>query len=171
MLPALSLEEPVDIALRSIRSPSDAWIEHRAHLERREELLERAYHVMPSVTFAMDRTGYHAAVHQLNEIAEDCSVADWDGHGAVPISYRMYRKALEFIEALPAGLPQPELIPEADGELALEWRGARGAMLSISLGANGRMTLLYLPDRVRTTIHWTRAELPRSVLALIETFA
>jgi hypothetical protein len=78
---------------------------------------------------------------------------------------------LEFIEAMPNKLPRPEFVPDPDGELSLEWRDTRGQVLSVSLSSNGRMTMLYLPDRFRTTMLWTKSELPRPLLKLIELFA
>ena len=116
---------------------------------------------------SMTNTG---TIEQLQGIYAECTMANWDGHGAVPISQATYIKASEFLRALPNRLPSPEIVPENDGELALEWSGSRGQALSVSLSSTGRLTVLYGPERLRTTIDWTRPELPRPLLKLIELF-
>ena len=153
------------------RSVSDGMLENHAHLERRTERLERAFDISKLVTFKFDPTANDYAVGQLNELYSDCNAPNWDGYGAKAISYATYRKALEFLEAMPNKLPRPAFVPDNDGELSLEWRDARGQVLSVSLSSNGRMTVLYLPERFRTTMLWTKPELPRPLLKLIELFA
>jgi hypothetical protein len=153
------------------RSISDGLLEHHAHLERRNEQLESAFRVtVPTVTIDLDRTAYYQAIEQLGEVYEECSEVNWDGYGAVAITHATYKKAAEFLDAMPNRLPPPEVIPENDGELALEWRDHRGQSLSVSLSSNGRMTVLYGPERFRTTMYWTRPELPKPLLKLIELF-
>jgi len=170
MLPTVYIDDPSKAALLFSRSISDGMLEHHAHLERRNEQLESAFYFRPFVTIDMDRTACDRAIGQLDEIYTECRIPDWDGHGAVPITYTMYRKAVSFMEAMPNSLPMPDVVPENDGELALEWDHPRGQSLSVSLSSNGRLTVLYGPERFRTTMFWTRPELPPVLLKLIELF-
>lgn len=172
MLPAIPvIEDPGKAAMLFSRSVSDSVLEHHAHLERRNEQLDQAFHIAPLVSLDIDPVAYNAALSQLNEIYDDCFNANWDGHGAKPVTYATYRKSVEFLEALPNRLPQPVFIPDPDGELSLEWRDQRGQMLSVSLSSNGRLTVLYLPERMRTTLLWTKPELPKPLLKMIELFS
>lgn len=171
MLPAVQIDDPSKAAMLFSRSISDGMLEHHVHLERRNEQLESAFHFRPVVTIDLDRTAYFQAIDQLDAIYMECRAPGWDGHGATPITYTMYRKAVSFLEAMPNSLPMPDMVPENDGELAMEWSDSRGQSLSVSLSSNGRLTLLYGPDRFRTTMYWTRPELPRPLLKLIELFA
>ncbi len=52
--------------------------------------------------------------------------------------------AIYFISALPAGAKDPECGVDRDGEINLEWFGARGHLLTLSIGPNGRITYAYL---------------------------
>lgn len=153
------------------RSISDDLLENRAHLQQRNEQLAGTFRFSHLVTIRTDRTALNGAIDELGTIWDECNRQDWDGHGAVPVSFATYRKAVDLLEALPADLPIPEVVPENDGELAFEWRDERGQALSVSLAPNGRLTVLYMPDRMRTTLFWSKPELPNTLLKLIELFA
>ncbi len=134
-------------------------------------MLEGAYHVGGHVvSISADRLRDKPALSELSSILKECGVPDWDGYGALPVSWSTYAKAKDFIEAIPNALPRPTVTPERDGEIALEWRGRMNKVLSVSIGDSGRLTVLCLPDRLRTTMYWTRAELPESLVKLIELF-
>jgi hypothetical protein len=170
MFPTVSIEDPGKAAILFGRSVSDPALAYHGHLERRREQLEAAYR-FPTMTFAGDRAAYCDAIDQLGEVYTDCYEPDWDGYGAAPIGYDTYLKALAFLEALPSHIPYPDIVPEPDGDLAMEWRGNHEQKLSVSLNAEGRLALLYMPDRLRTTLLWTKPELPKPLLALVELFA
>lgn len=169
MLPTVSIDNPGKAAMLHGRSFSDVALVYQVHFESRDQQLFDAYR-SPTLTFASDKVAYNKALEHLNEVYADCQFSNWDGYGAVPISYYTYHKALCFLEALPSHCPFPEVIPEPDGDLALEWRGGHGKKLSVSLNANGRLAILYLPDRLRTTLFWSKMELPKPLLALVELF-
>jgi hypothetical protein len=79
----------------------------------------------------------------IREIANEYSVAGWDGHAAVAISAQVRARALAFAlvlrARLPAGTPAPELIPEPDGELSISWETAPGLVFSVSVGRSDRL--------------------------------
>jgi hypothetical protein len=61
------------------------------------------------------------AIVALQELHERCGEANWDGHGAEPISEQAFRNAKEFLWVLPSVIPVPEIIAEPSGEVAFEW--------------------------------------------------
>jgi len=74
-----------------------------------------------------------AAFDALAEVYADCRVPDWDGYGARPISSRAVEVAFSILLELPGWLPLPEVVPEPDGEIGLEWdRGWATFVVSVS---------------------------------------
>jgi hypothetical protein len=71
---------------------------------------------------------------------EACSVENWDGYGAEPISYSSISDALIFVETLPSSIPTPEVIPEPDGEVALEWYVAKDRMFVVGFDGSGKIS-------------------------------
>ncbi len=59
---------------------------------------------------------------------------DWDGYGAEPISSRCIANASALLAALRPGIPSPELTPNPNGTLTLDWE-VDGQTLSLELGA------------------------------------
>ena len=60
-------------------------------------------------------------ISKLWKIADECGMEDWDGDGAMALDDAAIGNAVSFIRALPAGLPLPELAPEPDGAVSLDW--------------------------------------------------
>ena len=64
----------------------------------------------------------------------ECSVPDWDGYDAIPISENTFSKALKLAQLLPGDLPLPEAMPEPTGEIAFEWYQDKTHVFVISIG-------------------------------------
>lgn len=75
----------------------------------------------------------------LEEVVTACSQPDWDGYGARPISQASYVAARAFLDALPMWLPVPDIVPESDGEIAIEWDIEPNRIFSVSIGADGTL--------------------------------
>lgn len=69
-------------------------------------------------------------------IAKKCFHQNWDGHGAEPISAEVYRKTSNLIREFPIGLHAPELVPENDGAITLEWHENHKQELLLSINPN-----------------------------------
>lgn len=78
-----------------------------------------------------------AAIGALAHIATACGRPDWDGYGAKPIDDAAIARTLAFLNDLPTWLPAPEIVPEADGEVAVEWDFGPNRIFSISIGKSG----------------------------------
>jgi hypothetical protein len=70
------------------------------------------------------------------EILEECKTDGWDGYQAKAIAPATLNNVITFSDSLNIGLPQPEICPEADGEIALEWFGENNSTMSISIGSS-----------------------------------
>lgn len=77
------------------------------------------------------------AYDELAEMASAYRTADWDAHGAAPVTADTVRHARRFIEALPAGYALPSVGAEPDGHVTLEWYRATDWLLSVSVSPEG----------------------------------
>ncbi len=59
----------------------------------------------------------------LMEVYNECSVDNWDGYGALPVSVDVLLEAKRLIDLLPSNMtfPMPSVTAEPNGEIALEW--------------------------------------------------
>jgi hypothetical protein len=76
-------------------------------------------------------------------IRDECQTADWDGQGAIAITDQVIAIAEKVVGALfelvSKGTPLPDLVPEADGEIAISWSVDSDRLLSLSVGAHGKI--------------------------------
>lgn len=77
------------------------------------------------------------------EIRQICAAADWDGEGAKAISGRTVALAEIVVQTLfamlPKGTPAPDILPEADGEICIDWSVDTDRIFSISIGEHGKV--------------------------------
>lgn len=86
-----------------------------------------------NVTFGASLT---EALNELDEIALDASIDNWDGYGAKKINKESYIDAQRFLNNLPVGIEMPEISVHPDGEVSFEWYKKKGYILSISISPN-----------------------------------
>lgn len=82
-----------------------------------------------------------SVIESLQQAYDDCSEPNWDGYGAAPLTASAYDEALALLNSLPPGLPPPEVVPEPDGSIGLEW--SRGLDRSIAVSISGRGLIAY----------------------------
>ncbi len=70
----------------------------------------------------------------LMSVSMECGQHDWDGYDAKPVTSLALDHAWKYISNLPSEIPIPEVTPEPDGEIALEWYGKNGSVFSVSFG-------------------------------------
>lgn len=73
----------------------------------------------------------------LDCLLEDLSVGNWDGFEAEPISKDSAAKVKLFLELLPAHIQMPEIVPEPDGDIGLEWEFDEDLWLILSFSGDG----------------------------------
>jgi hypothetical protein len=76
----------------------------------------------------------------LDEVRERCSEPGWDGYDARAITEGVFKHALRLVAALPTDLPLPEVVPEANGEIAFEWYRNPRSVFVASVAEDGRIT-------------------------------
>lgn len=84
----------------------------------------------------------------LGRMAQQYTQPGWDGYDAAPIDRAVYERASAFLQALPLTLEAPDLVPEADGQIAIEWFIGPKWTFSVSLSARGPLHYagLFGPD-------------------------
>lgn len=78
-------------------------------------------------------------VEDLYKRVEQCSSANWDGYGAIPVARETFMRACNFLEALPLGTTAPSVGVEPDGNLTLEWYRSPRRILSVSISPEGEL--------------------------------
>jgi hypothetical protein len=84
---------------------------------------------IPSQTF--DWVKSHQ--YRVLELFEECNKPGWDGYDACPVSEDAKRGAWLLLKLLPRGILPPDIIPEPDGKIALEWDLGKDMLLSLSV--------------------------------------
>jgi len=135
---------PATLSLRSSAyrpiSASAVGVSDESH--RVESVIHRA-------AKSLDRSvalngAFHEVIADLSEVAEECRESDWDGYGAMPLQNEAAVKAEQFLYALPTWVKTPEVVPEADGSVALIWDAGRRRIFSVSLQPDPRVTYALL---------------------------
>lgn len=85
-----------------------------------------------------------ATISSLHQIAFECQSPGWDGSDAKPIETMAVFRTEVLIRAIPSSLPMPELAPEPDGQIALDWIQSKNRIFSLSIGKSGRLSYSWL---------------------------
>lgn len=78
----------------------------------------------------------------LYEIFEECSQEGWDGYDAVPITEEAYLEARRLLLSLPitSFIPLPEVTPEPNGTISLEWSKGNRQIFIASVSGKHEIT-------------------------------
>jgi len=71
------------------------------------------------------------AFQSLKELYMDCSMENWDGYGAKPVSEDSIHEALKFSQMI-TSFPMPQMLAEPSGEIGLEWYKDKNMIFIIS---------------------------------------
>jgi len=80
-----------------------------------------------------------ATISEILTVADECEDENWDGEGAKAIKDCVAGRAVALIRALPMGTPMPEVAPDRDGRMSLDWILTRYSFLSVSIGSTDRL--------------------------------
>ena len=102
-------------------------------------------------------------------LAHECSRRGWDGYDAEVVSREAIRRAIALVRALPDDVPLPEVGPEPDGTVALEWSRSKHAVLSLSVGVENGLAYAWLDhaDRGHAVAVYEEGRFPHHVLQRI----
>lgn len=75
----------------------------------------------------------------LHKVFEECSKRNWDGYNAPPIRKKAYNEAKKIIKKLPSNIPMPDIVPEPDGDIGLDWYKEKHFGFIISVSGNSKI--------------------------------
>ncbi|MGD0505685.1 MAG: hypothetical protein ABSD02_23435 [Steroidobacteraceae bacterium] len=81
-----------------------------------------------------------ATKSEIERIALECSVKNWDGYGAQPVSQSAKRHAQRFVDELPFRLGAPEAAADPDGDISLVWDLGPGHVFTVSVSGAGQLS-------------------------------
>lgn len=113
--------------------------------------------------------GRSSVADELTRVFEECSKPDWDGYGALPVSWDGYLKARQFLRGIPFSVPAPSSVgAEPDGHLTFEWSRSRRRTLSVSVSPEGELHYAAIlgPNRAYGTELFF-GEVPDAILKLV----
>lgn len=83
-------------------------------------------------------------ISELWELADECGEDEWDGEGACALDFTAVQNAENFVRVFPDNLPAPDVSPEPDGSISLDWIVSRHRLFSLSIGAGNRLAFAWL---------------------------
>ena len=107
------------------------------------------------------------AARNLREIIEETSSPGWDGGEAKPLSRRAKDALVDALFTLTPHVPMPEIVPEPDGGVAMEWSSDSTHSLIVSFGPDGDLYFaVHVPGRRESGRRPFDAQLPSDLLGL-----
>jgi hypothetical protein len=112
----------------------------------------------------------NTVLSQLWAMFDECSEQDWDACGAEPLSGVAAGAAAVFIRALPSGVPMPELAPEPNGSISLDWIQSRHRMFSLSIASTDRLAYAWMDgtDKGHAVARFDGTKIPTRILEGIQ---
>ncbi len=110
------------------------------------------------------------SIFSLRDIHAECAVGNWDGYGAKAISAGAFEEAFAILNALPMRMRLPELTPEPDGSIGMEWENGPARILALSVNGTGVVVYAGMLGK-GSKAHGTEVfndSLPESILGYIQ---
>jgi hypothetical protein len=106
------------------------------------------------------------AISDVWKLADDCAEDGWDGDEAIAIDDMAVAGTVAFIRALPDGIPMPEVAPEPDGSISLDWIQSRHCLFSLTVGSTDRLAYAWLDgaDKGHAVARFDGWKTPRRIL-------
>jgi hypothetical protein len=108
-------------------------------------------------------------ISDILNVAAEHAESGWDGEGANPVSPLAVDRAIAFIRALPRSFPMPEVAPEPDGSISLDWIHAHSRIFSVSVGSSDRLAFAWIDgtDRGHAVARFDGDRIPPLVIEQI----
>lgn len=84
---------------------------------------------------------HQSAFESLTELYGECVLENWDGYGANPITLETYSEATRLLSMISSFVPMPDIVPEPDGGIGLEWY--REPNFSFVISVTGENVITY----------------------------
>lgn len=89
------------------------------------------------------------AISAIWNVALEAGENDWNGEGAFAVHPTAATNAVMFIHTLPASVAMPEISPEPDGGISLDWIESQTRIFSVSIGPNRAIPFAWLDGTSR----------------------
>lgn len=76
---------------------------------------------------------------QLIDAYTEASSPGWEGDGSLPVGPSTLQLVKDFVESLPLRYQTPEISPEPDGHVNLEWYSGKRRLLTVSVNPDRRL--------------------------------
>lgn len=83
-------------------------------------------------------------ISELRALVHECSKEGWDGYQATAIDPLAVLMAEGFIRALPDQFALPEIAPEPDGAVSMDWIDSPHRVFSVSVSASNRLAYAWV---------------------------
>lgn len=115
---------------------------------------------------AVIREAFEREGRILTEIQHPCSEADWNGEGSYALNPIAVFLVESFIRALPDSIQLPELAPEPDGSITLDWIPSRHRLFSVSISASDRLAYAWLDgsDKGHAVARFDGERIPQKII-------
>jgi len=87
-------------------------------------------------------------LESLEQYKADCSLPNWGGDDETAVDPLAVENAAKFLKLLPAKFHRPDVVPEADGAIALEWRFGAFRSLIVSFTNSPQIEYSLLTGRL-----------------------
>ncbi len=106
------------------------------------------------------------AISSVWAVAAEAAEEGWNGEGAIAIHPATAANAVTFIHTLPTFVAMPEVSPEPDGGISLDWIQSRTRIFSVSIGRNRSLPFAWLDGTSRGygVVSFDGEDMPNRVL-------
>lgn len=112
---------------------------------------------------------YRRLCGDLTHLGSFARVANWDGHGALPLDQQALAYATRIANMLPVTEPAPEVSVDPDGEVSFDWHRNSKRTLSMSIGREGKMRYASIMGESESFgVEPWRDEIPESIRRVLE---
>ena len=157
-----SLEQPITCW----PARPDSAVSPEAHAVR--EQVEAAVRTLERSQALFGRKA--AVIGQIWGLVNECAEQGWDGEDAEPLASAAASTAQQFVKTLPIHVPLPEITPDPDGSISLEWIVSRNRLFSLSVGTSNRLAFAWVDgsDRGHGVVRYDGETIPARILQGID---
>ncbi len=87
----------------------------------------------------------------LREVFIECSVENWDGYDSMPLPRKAFTEVTKFLKLLPITYQMPDIVPEPNGNIALEWYKNRDFVFVAGISGNNIIEYAGLFNKINKT--------------------
>ena len=89
---------------------------------------------------------------EFYDMLDECSIENWDGYDSSPLNIQAAREAESFIDLMPIEWPDPDPVPEPDGDIGFQWSFGRNRILTVSFSGDNILMYVCISGSLQETI-------------------